>query len=77
MAIDAVTAAIVDLLKASLGNQAGLPSSTFNIGVGAPNGGATSSDLVLFLYLITPNPELRNADRVRAFPTQQDTPKLL
>ena len=66
MAIDAVTAALVELLKASLGNEAGLPASNFNIGFGAPNGGAANADLVLFLYLITPSPELRNAERVRA-----------
>jgi hypothetical protein len=77
MAIDAVTAALVELLKASLGNEAGLPSSTFNIGFGAPNGAAANADLVLFLYLITPSPELRNAERVRAFPSQADAPRLL
>ena len=77
MAIDAVTAALVELLKASLGSEAGLPASNFNIGFGAPNGGAANADLVLFLYLITPSPELRNAERVRAFPGQEDAPRLL
>lgn len=77
MAIDAVTKAIVDLLKASLGNAPGIPAGAFNITVGAPNDGAANADLVLFLYLITPAPELRNAERIRPFPGPLDPPQRL
>ncbi|QAY79310.1 Pvc16 family protein [Sphingosinicella sp. BN140058] len=74
MAIDLVTAAIVDAIKASLRNAPGVPPGAFNIVVGPPNGGG-SADLVLFLYLITPAPELRNAERIRPFPNLGDAPQ--
>lgn len=77
MPIEAVTTAISDLLKASLANQPGIPSNAFTIHVGVPNGAASNADLILFLYLISPNGDLRNADRVRAFPGPQDPPQLL
>jgi hypothetical protein len=76
MAIDIVTTALVDLLKASLSEQAQVPPSNFNISASAPNS-AVNPDLFLFLYLITPSAELRNADRVRPFPGLKDPPKLL
>lgn len=77
MAIDVVTRVIGEVLRAALGDQSGLPASTFTVSFGAPNGGASSADLVLFLYLITPSGELRNTSRVRPFPTPQDPPRLL
>ena len=77
MAIDLVTRRIADALKAALAETAGVPASTFTVSFGAPNSGATSADLVLFLYMIAPSPEQRNRSRVRPFPTLQDPPQLL
>lgn len=77
MAIDRVTGAIVDAIKASLRNAPGVPPGAFNIVIGAPNGSGGNADLVLFLYLITPAPELRNAERIRPFPGPADPPRLL
>lgn len=77
MAIDGVTTAIIDAIKASLRNSPGIPPGAFNIVFGAPNGAGANADLVLFLYLITPAPELRNAERIRPFPGPGDPPQLL
>ena len=76
MAIDAVTEAIRALLEASLGHVPGGQQMAVNVAAGAPaaTGGA---HLFLFLYLITPAPELRNADRVRPSPGPADPPRLL
>jgi hypothetical protein len=76
MAIDAVTEAIIDRLKISLGNLEGLPPDSINISLASPDEGASNADLVLFLYVITPDPELRNADRVRSYPNPGDPPRL-
>ena len=77
MALDLVTAAIIDLLKNSLRAQPAVPEDAFTIILGSPDEGVGEADLVLFLYLVTPAPELRNADRVRPWPTSADAPRLL
>jgi hypothetical protein len=76
MAIDAVTAAIKALLEGSLGHVPGGQQMAVNVAAGAP-GAAAGAHLFLFLYLITPAPELRNSDRVRPFPGPADPPRLL
>jgi hypothetical protein len=76
MAIDAVTAAIIDRIKASLGNQQGVSADSFAISLASPEEGASNADLVLFLYLITPDPDLRNAERLRPYPAPGDPPRL-
>jgi hypothetical protein len=68
MPIRALTMALANLLQASLANQPGIPANAFKVQVTPPNGESAKSDLVLFLYRITPNAELRNADRLRRFP---------
>jgi len=77
MAIDFVTLRIADALKAALAESSGVPATSFSVSFGAPSGGASSADLVLFLYMIAPSAELRNRSRVRPFPTLQDPPQLL
>ena len=80
MAIDAVTAALVELLQGARSrNEAGLPGERhFNDTASAlPNGGAANADLALFLYRITPSPELRNAERVRRLADARRTPPRL
>lgn len=76
MAIDAVTTAIIDRFKASLSNQQGVAPESFIISLASPDEGASDAALVLFLYLVTPDPELRNADRLRPYPLPDDPPKL-
>lgn len=76
MAIDAVTAAIIDRIKASLGSQQGVPATSFTISLASPDEGASEAALVLFLYLVTPDPELRNAKRLRPYPDPDDPPRL-
>jgi len=76
MAIDAVTAAIIDRIKASLGNQQGVPADSFTVSFASPDEAASNADLVLFLYLITPDPDLRNAERRRPAPQAGDPPLL-
>lgn len=77
MAIDTVTTAIIDMLRASLGNQDGIPGNAYVISLASPEEGAANADLVLFLYLVTPAPELRNAERIRPWPGPADVPVLL
>jgi hypothetical protein len=77
MAIDSVTTAIIDMLKASLGNQEGVPANAYVISLASPDEGAANADLVLFLYLVTPAPELRNAERIRPWPGPNDPPVVL
>jgi hypothetical protein len=77
MAIDAVTAAIIELLKQSLGNQSGVPAGAYKVKLASPDEASADADLVLFLYLVTPAPELRNADRIRPYPNPADPPQLL
>jgi hypothetical protein len=76
MAIDAVTTAIIARIKASLGNQQGVRADSFIISLASPDEGASDAALVLFLYLVTPDPELRNADRRRPYPNPDDPPRL-
>jgi len=75
MAIDAVTTAIIDRIKASLGNQQGVPADSFKVILASPDEVDSDATLLLFLYLVTPDPEQRNADRVRPFPTTGDRPQ--
>ena len=77
MALDLVTAAIIDMLRLSLANQPGVPPSAYKISLASPNEGAADADLVLFLYLVTPAADLRNAQRIRPWPTANDNPVLL
>jgi hypothetical protein len=72
MEIQAVTLAIRDLLLASLANQPLLSPALFDVFTGPPGGAAGDPDLILFLYRITPNGELRNAERTRGFPGPTD-----
>ncbi|MDB5678517.1 Pvc16 family protein [Sphingomonas bacterium] len=77
MAIDTVTNAIIDMFRESLGNQEGIPPGAYVISLASPDEGAANADLVLFLYLVTPAPELRNAERIRPWPGPSDPPVLL
>ena len=74
MAIDAVTAAIIALLEQSLANEQGVPLGAYKVELASPNQPAANADLVLFLYLVTPAPELRNAERFRPHPGPADPP---
>ncbi len=65
------------MLKASLGNQEGVPANAYVISFASPDEGAANADLVLFLYLVPPAPELRNAERIRPWPGLNDPPRLL
>lgn len=76
MAIDAVTTAIMERIKASLGNQEGVSPDNFVTSFATPDEGASNADLVLFLYVITPEAELRNAERLRPYPKVDDPPRL-
>lgn len=75
MAIDAVTTAIIERIKASLGNQQGVPPESFKVSLASPDEGDSDATLVMFLYVVTPDPEQRNVDRVRPFPTADDRPQ--
>lgn len=63
MPIQAVTLAIRDLLVAALHDQTSVPPNAFDVYVGPPDAGGNNSELILFLLRITPNGELRNAER--------------
>jgi hypothetical protein len=69
MAIDAVSRAIADLIAASLANAPGLSPGAFTIGFALDGANA---HLILFPYVITPAPELRNAERLRPDPDDAD-----
>lgn len=75
MAIDAVTTAIIERIKGSLGNQQGVPPDSFKVSLASPDEGDSDATLVIFLYLVTPDPEQRNADRLRPFPAADDRPQ--
>lgn len=77
MALDLVTTAIIDMLKRSLANQPNVPASAYRISLASPDEGAADADLVLFLYLVTPAADLRNAQRIRPWPTASDPAILL
>src|SRR5947209_6262974 len=77
MALDLVTSAIMELLKNSLRAQPSIPEDAFTVVFASPEEGAGEADLSLFLYLVTPAPELRNAERIRPWPTAADAPRLL
>src|SRR6187551_2693009 len=74
MALDAVTAAITDLLRSALTSAF---DADVTVTVAPPNREAANADLVLFPFLITTNAQQRNAPRVRPFPQRTDPPKLL
>ena len=80
MALDLVALAIIDRFKAALANQlTGVPAfpltpDTFNVILASPDEGAANADLVMFLYLITPDADLRNAERIRPWPNPGDAP---
>lgn len=77
MAIDAVTTAIINRIKASLENQQGVAADSFVVSLASPDeSGSAAADLDLFLYLITPDSELRNAARLHPHPTPDDPPQL-
>ena len=65
MPIRTLTIALANLLQESLSNQPGIPANAFKVQVSPPNGDTANSALVLFLYRITPNADLRNVDRIR------------
>jgi len=65
MPIQAVTLAIRDLLLAALHDQANVPPNSFTIYIGPPDADNDQDELILFPLRITPNPELRNAERIR------------
>jgi hypothetical protein len=65
MPIKALTVALANLLQGSLANQPGIPANAFKVQVSPPNNDTANSALVLFLYKITPNSDLRNANRIR------------
>lgn len=74
MALDLVTTAIIDLLTGALRNSSSVPANALKISLASPDEGAADADLVLFLYLVTPAPELRNAERRRPWPGANDPP---
>lgn len=67
MPIQAVTLAIRDLLVAALHEQTNVVNS-FDVYVGPPDADNDQEELILFLLRITPNGELRNAERIRRSP---------
>ena len=74
MPVDLVTTAIIDALKSSLNNR---PSASYDIKFASPGEGAADANLVIFPYLVTPAYELRNAERVRRWPTAGDPPRTI
>ncbi len=76
MAIDKVVAAIAHLLATPMTLDLPAPPAV-TVGVGAPGGPAKTKDLVLFLYLVTPDGAQRNQDRVRPFPTATTPPAMV
>ena len=77
MPIQAVTEAIRDLLVRSLHDSVGAPPGTFTVYVGPPDADRDEDELILFLMRITPSAAMRNADRIRRFPTAADPPRKL
>lgn len=75
MAIQAVTEAIRDLLVTALHDSVGAPTGTFTVFVGPPDADNDQDELILFPMRITPSAALRNADRIRPFPTAADPPR--
>lgn len=75
MPIQAVTLAIRDLLVAALHDQANVPANAFDVYVGPPDAAGKNSELILFLIRITPNAELRNAERTRRTANPLDPPE--
>ena len=75
MAIDALTTAIIDRIQASLSNRHNVPADQLKVVLASPDEVDSDATLLLFLYLVTPDPEQRNANRVRPFPTADDRPQ--
>lgn len=68
MPIQAVTDAIAALLEWGLHDASQAPPGQFSVYVGPPDADRNTDELILFLMRITPNGEMRNADRLRRFP---------
>lgn len=75
MPIQAVTEAIRDLLVTALHEAVGAPPGTFTVFVGPPDADSDQDELILFPMRVTPSASLRNAERVRRFPTAADPPR--
>ena len=75
MPIQAVTEAIRDLLKTALDDAVGMTGGPFTVYVGPPDADRDEDELILFLMRITPSAAMRNAERVRRFPTAADPPR--
>ncbi len=74
MALDLVTTAILERLKAALAAQSSAGAASFNVALAAPDGNS-AADLLLFLYQLSPDPDLRNAERHRPHPAPGDAPR--
>lgn len=75
MAIDKVVDAIIDRIQTSLANQLNVPPGAVKVSLASPDAGAASDDLVVFLYLVTPDPDQRNAERMRPYPNPGSPPR--
>ncbi len=74
MAIDKVVTAIIHRLETSLAHQLKAPGS-IHVSLASPDAGGAHDDLVIFLYLVTPDPDLRNAERTRPYPDPGSPPR--
>lgn len=75
MPIQAVTEAIRDLMTATLHEATNAAPGTFSVYVGPPDADQDQDELILFPMRVTPSAEVRNADRIRPFPTAADPPR--
>jgi hypothetical protein len=76
MPIQAVCEAIGNLLERGINEGVHIEPGTFNVFLGPPDADTEDDpELILFPIRVTPTGELRNARRVRPFPTADDPPR--
>lgn len=75
MAIDKVTEAIIERIQTSVAHQLNVSAGSVKVSLASPDAGAANDDLVIFLYLVTPDPDLRNAERIRPYKNPGDPPR--
>jgi len=76
MPIRAVCEAIAELLRRGINEAVGIEAGTFNVFLGPPDAKVEDDpELIVFPMRVTPSQNLRNAPRVRPFPTPDDPPR--